>query len=240
MTDMIDGKTTPLSLPTVQFVHPDHVPPGCVVTEEHTVAKLLQDLENLPFNHPERSSFSVVVNPTVEKPGLNLLDTIQDRVGDYQGCPPSSTCDYLATYCFPSDVDAQVLCDRMFDVTDIQNGEEVHFVCLDFIHLLDSKQDKTPDNHRAQLYIWQSATQCFHEPKPFMGHQPFWLNADGGVEEGSSTFLSIVKNFPISMHPDLCVPCVFKMSDGTLVTPPSDSMASTGVASAEDGTTVAR
>ena len=222
------------SLPTVQFVHPDHVPPGCVITEEHTVANRIRYLENFSFNHPERSSFSVVVNPAVEKPGLSILKAIQDRAGGdhHQGCPSLSTSDYLATYCFPSNVNAQVLVDRMFDVSRIQNGENFHLIRLDFVHLLDSKRYKTPDNHRAQLKIWTSATQCFYEPKPYSGHQPLWLNADGGVEEGSSTFLSIVKNFPISMHRDLRVPCVFKMSDGRLVTPPSTAI--TGVAIVED------
>ena len=151
------------------------------------------------------------------------MDAIQDRAGICRGCPTPSTYDYLATYAFPSDTDAQVLCDRMFDDTKIEDGEDVQKVRLGSMCLLDSKRNKTPDNHRAQLYIWHSATQCFYEPAPFTGHQPLWLNADGGVEEGSSTFVStcIVKNFPISAYPNLTVSCVYKMSDGTLLEPPT-------------------
>ena len=173
-------------------------------TEEEALA-IIQDPAS-------RTSFRVAINRRSEKPGLAILQAIQKRM---QGGASAGDANFLAVYCFPAGVPAQTLCDRMFDKTRVSPGEEIRRVHLSQLSLMPSKLGKTPDNHRAQLKIWQSATG-WHPPN-YTGHQPLWINSNYQVEEGSSTFLSIAYNFSPSSHPDLTVPCIFKKGDGTLL-----------------------
>ena len=195
---------------TVTFIHPDQHTPR--PTSRHqpkssafqTVPEAIRNLQS-KYQH----SFSVIVDPASDRPGITVLDAIQARGGD----------DYFSAYKFPKDIPAQTLIDRMFDVTKLQHSDQVvHYVPLHSLKLMPSKQHKNIDNHRAEMYIWNSATILLHHDKAnaytYTGHQPLWINMDYEVEEGSSTYLSILRNFPpahgnIPLYPNIKVPVVF-------------------------------
>jgi hypothetical protein len=91
-----------------------------------------------------------------------------------------------------------------------EEDDNVVPVPLSQISLMSSKKAKSNRNHRAELFIWIGA----HEWTDFPRHPPLWLNKDNEVEEGSSTFVSIVHNF-LSMEVGsticLTIPCIYRI-----------------------------
>jgi hypothetical protein len=72
------------------------------------------------------------------------------------------------------------------------------------LRLAPAKAAKSHVNHRAELYLWLSASGA-----DWPRHQPLWR--DGAtVTEGSSTFLSLVANFAAAVAEGLTVPCVVR------------------------------
>ena len=98
----------------------------------------------------------------------------------------------------------QDVVNRMFEI-NLDNPKVIP-VPLHDLKLMASKTSKSCVNHRAELYIWIGA----HQNADFPRHIPLWLNAENEVLEGSSTFLSLLKNFPPLKYPGLTLPCEYK------------------------------
>lgn len=162
------------------------------------------------------ASFRVVIPAGSASPGRTVLDAIQ---GLTRGVSTAEKYNIVAAYRFPCTLPAQTLCDRMFDTSRKLPDEELHQIPLRKLGLMASKRHKVVTNHRAALYIWQSATGLSQH-----GHQPLWVNREFHVEEGSSTFLSIVQAFPIPVQEGITVPCIFKLGDGTGLEAPRASI----------------
>ena len=121
-----------------------------------------------------------------------LLDHIQTHRGKY-----------LAIYEFPKYPDEQEVINSMFETDEA----DIEFVLLSSLKLMPTKLKKSNKNHRAELFIWIGA----HKETDYPRHQPLWRNQHNEIEEGSSTFVSILHNFPPQVHPGLRVPCIYKL-----------------------------
>ncbi len=102
------------------------------------------------------------------------------------------------------DTHAQRLVDLMFNRVDPEPEVRIERVLLSALSLMPHKRGKkSPVNHRAELFIWIGAHDA-----DYPRHQPLWLNAENQVTEGSSTYLSLLENFPPAHYPNLTIPCV--------------------------------
>ena len=160
-----------------------------------SVADAIELLKNPSF----AASFRVAIEAGEASASRDVLDVVRTRPAEYR-----------ASYRFPpvgegSPVSAQDLIDRIFDTSKHAGGEAVLFFRLADLTLAPHKLEKSPHNHRAELYIWQGAHDL-----PVPRHQPFWLDESFTVTEGSSTFISVLKHFPPHEHPKLKVPCIVK------------------------------
>ena len=161
--------------------------------EGHSADTVIDNLHEIAANQP-KGDLTVTMTRDNLRSCVPVLDAIQ------------ASGLYTATYRFPEvkhPTELQSMIDRMFE----EHVDALH-VPLSQILLMQSKKSKSHRNHRAELFIWIGA----HEGTDFPRHPPLWLNSKNEVEEGSSTFLSIIHNFSSSglLSSSLTVPCVYR------------------------------
>ena len=165
----------------------DEPGPDCL-----SVTECLESLSNSKLD----TDISVAISLHELRHTVWILDLLQNHERNF-----------CAKYDFSSaEGTDQEIINRMFEADpDALN------VPLSSLKLMGTKKTKSCRNHRAELYIWIGA----HAAADYPRHEPLWLTSANEVSEGSSTFLSILQNFSLSVA-SLTVPCIYKNSVGPL------------------------